>query len=228
MEDVLTTLIKIGRAMRTTYTNSRGGIIQLKGKKLYLINDQRSAFIRIELKEEMGEGSFYSSEIPVNTETISLRDDRVMFEYHEGSKVRKVLVPDKGDFSGIIEETFDREFIEPDVPINTDFFDLLDKTILLTNLEVIDGNKLSVIQQKANGDVELRSEIPLTKGLMAAFDDVEHEGSTKVITSDLCSLKGNIKAPIKFKMGEEHPLSVEATIEGLRLTALYSHTIEKR
>ncbi|MBU1173488.1 MAG: hypothetical protein KKD44_28305 [Proteobacteria bacterium] len=228
MKDVLTGLIRIGRAMRTTYTNARGGLIQLKGNSAYLINDQRSAILKIDLKEDIGEGTFYSSEIPVDAETITLRDDRVMFEWMDGGKTRRVLIPNKGDYSKLIEKILKKEFKEPDVPINDELFDLLDKTILLTRLEVIDGNKLLVVQQKANGEVELQNEIPLNKGLSSAFGDEEYEGATKVISSDLLSLKGVVKSPLKFKMGENHPLSVSGTIENMPIKALFSHTIEER
>jgi len=227
-EEVFKAVLRIGRAIKTTYTNSRGGLIQLLGDKVYLLNDQRSALFKFYPGVDMGEGCFYSTEAPSNTEKISIRDERVMFEFSDKGGNRRVFVPDKGDFEADIEDAFKKDWKEPDTPIPSEFFDYILKEILLTEL-ILDGNILHVNQCKASGTVEIQSDVHLTKGLKSAFTELTATGKAKVISMDLFCLKNVIESPIKFGIFDEHCISITGTVAGgCKMEGLLSFAIEER
>ncbi|GAI07452.1 unnamed protein product, partial [marine sediment metagenome] len=90
-------LINLGRSFGTTRAQ-RGPVIQLEGDTAYIMNTHHSIIYELTFNGKIGTGTFYASEAPINSEKIERRENKVLFEWKERNRTKRIFVPDKSPF----------------------------------------------------------------------------------------------------------------------------------
>lgn len=202
-------LITLGRAMRTTSARM-GALIQLEEDVAYLVNEPRSLAMKIQFKESLGTGTFYAGEAISVASRVQRRDPKVLFEWRELGKIRRVLVPNKDPIKDKVEEVLGRNFKkEGMVKVPTDMLDDLSKDILVTRLRA-KNNEIHTVQRRSDGTVELNNSYKLSRGLVERkYPDTEE---VSIFTMDLYVLKGLVNDLYLNFWGPTVPVSVASRL----------------
>lgn len=197
-------LVSLGRAMKTT-SSRLGALVQLEGDVAYLVNESRSVALEIKFKKKLGEGTFYSAEAPLSTELVARRDGKVLFQWKEEGKIKRVLVPEKKPVKEKVAEAIGKYFRKDSlVKVPHSFLDDLDEDSLAARLK-FEGRELRVIQRRSDGSVELNYSYPL----VGKSSEVNSEEVT-VFTRDLRAFRGLVSDLFLGIAGSRSPLSVLA------------------
>lgn len=175
-------------AMARNFGGSRGGLIQMEGSVVYLANVKRSALFKMELKKEVGTGTFYASESPVNSERIERRDERVLFEWKDKGNIRRIMVPDKKSFKEDVEKALNELHYSTTFKAPLETLDYIEDGILVTRLRV-NGNYLTINQKRSDGTVTMETKVKLSRGLAEELNHPD-SGKVSIFTQDLVGLKG--------------------------------------
>jgi len=198
-------LVALGRLMKTT-SATRGALIQLEEGVAYMVNEPKSILLKLEFNEKLGTGTFYAGEAPTVAEKVQRRDDKVLFEWRERGKIRRLFVRDKPTFSEKAEGILEKYYAKPEVKVPVDFLDDLDKDILITRVRV-KGDEIITQQRRSDGTVMMENVVKLSRGLTEA-ENYPDSGEVSVFTQDLVVLKGFVRNPLYIALNENKPISV--------------------
>ena len=216
-------LVGLGRLMKTS-SATRGALIQLEGNEAFMVNEPKSITLHLRFNEKIGDGTFYAGEVPTVAEVVSRRDNKVLFQWKERGKVRRLFVPDKEAFRANSEEALSKYYKEPDIRIPLDFLDDLQKEILVTRLR-IKGDEIQTTQKRSDGTVMLENLVKLNRGL-AESEDYPDSGEVTVFTQDLFVLKGFVRNPLFMKIVEGSPVSIRGGLTfGAKFRGVISHLV---
>ena len=201
-------LIEFGREVRTT-TSKRGAIIQLEGNTAYITNERASIVMKIDLSADLGTGTFYASEAPIEATRIQRRDGKVFFEIPRYGSSRYIYLPEKVLFGEKVEGVITSKFVEPSISLDGNIFSDVLPNVLITHLKVGDKT-LELNQKRSDGSAEIGATFKI-------FD--EGKGSMKFFTTDFILLSKLAQCKVAF--GSDS-LSVSAMLKGSKIVGLIS------
>lgn len=211
-------------AMAKNMGGSRGALIQLEGRTVYLSNLKRTVMFKLEFSQEIGSGTFYVGEAVSTAETIKRRDNRVLFEWRERAKTKRILIPDKKGFKNQAEAVLEKYYTEPNVKVPVDFLDDLNRNILTSHIRVV-GDKITTRQKRSDGTVMLENLVKLNRGLKESENHPD-SGEVTVFTQDLFVLKGFVRNPLFMKIVEGNPVSIRGGLTfGAKFRGVISHLV---
>jgi len=212
-------IISIGRGLRSYGGSKRGALIQMEGNVVYMRDSKGSLLYKLIFKKPIGTGTFYAGEAPLMSKRIERRDGKVVFEWRESTKIRRVWIAEPEPFDQLAENALSRLYTEPNVSIPLDIFDVLDPDILVTRLS-ISGNSLVVRQTRSDGSVMLETVLEMRRLGSQSYEDI---GEVSFFTSNLYVLKGHLLS-LRMGLREDAPISIRAkTNFDAELVGLISH-----
>ena len=206
-------IIQIGRKMGGT----RGGEIQLEGHDAFLTNTKRSSIYLINSSENLGTGTFYSSQALLTAEKVERRDDKVWFHWRENGVNRREFVPNLQSFRKELMETIKKKATKQYIKIPPTLFTILYEDLLITKLKVKNNNIIAT-QIRSDGSVGFENEISLSRGLIRLdYDDTDE---ISIFTSDLLLLKPFVEDHLEISFSKNNPLTVYIPYSNGKLLSL--------
>ena len=194
-------IVQIGRKMGGT----RGGEIHLEGNEAFVTNVKRSSLYHFIMNNTIGTGNFYAGQALINSESVSRRDDKVVFNWIEKGMKGRAFIPNIDSIKDDFVTRFSSDFNEDlKIPVPGKIFEVI-QDLLITKLQVVDS-KLQIKQTRSDGSVGFESELTLSSGLID--EEYPDTDEISIFTNDLTILSPVIDDQFFIGIDNDKPMSL--------------------